>query len=127
MKCERIFCGLAFFPEPDFLIWRRLFAVVADRLNRATFHGFDALFYFLFGLGLLEDVGIPFIIRTLVVKRGGFAAEITIDALGIDVIFASYILRIFVFEISHGGRAKKIAQRGPRCKLFFPALSRFAR
>ena len=65
-----------------------LAAVISDGLDRTAFHGFFAL-GFLFGRGrLLEDVGIAAVVITGKIIGGGFAAQITVDALVIDVVLA---------------------------------------
>jgi hypothetical protein len=76
-------------------------AVVADGFDRATFHGFLAQL-FLFGrTRLLIDVGIAAVIISAEIAGGGFAAEIAVDALVIDIIFAGNIFGIAVCDISH--------------------------
>ena len=78
-----------------------LFAVAADGFHRATFHGFLALRLFLRGRGLLENVGVPPVIVAREIVRRGLAAEITIDALVVDVILAGRVLRVFIRNVSH--------------------------
>jgi hypothetical protein len=83
-----------------------LLAVVADRLNWAAFHRFLTKGSFRIVLGLLVEVAVTAVVVTLEVCRCGFAAEVAIDALVIDVEFAGYVFRIFVRLISHrNGRA----------------------
>ncbi len=78
-----------------------LFAVVADGLNRAAFKGFHAERDIVFGLRLLMDKGITTFVVTAEKRRRGFAAQVTIDALLIDVELTSGVLLPFVCFVSH--------------------------
>ena len=60
---------------------RRLSPVVADGLDRTAFHGFLALRFFFGSDRLLINVGIPAVIATGEVVRGGFAATWKIMAI----------------------------------------------
>jgi hypothetical protein len=78
-----------------------LAAIGADRFDRAAFHRFFAKRIFLGSLGLLVNKGVPAIVVALVIGRGGFAAEIAIDALVIDIELTVYVFRIFVCSVGH--------------------------
>ena len=65
-----------------------LFAVVADGLDGAAFHGLGTLGYFFLGSGLLYDKGVTTFIAALKEGRSGFAAEVAVDALLVDIEFA---------------------------------------
>ena len=76
-------------------------AVITDRFNWATFHRLSRLGEF-FGIDrLFEDVGVPFILGTGEIVWCGFATEIAIDTLAIDVELAGDVFHIFVFAIGH--------------------------
>jgi hypothetical protein len=75
--------------------------VVSDRFDGAAFLGFVAKRFFLRRFGLLVDVGVPAVVVPLEVGRRGLAAEITIDALIVDVEFPLYVLGIFIRDIGH--------------------------
>jgi hypothetical protein len=79
----------------------KLLAVVADGLDRAAFHRFFALGFFFGRGGLFENVGITAVVVSGEIGRGSFAAQITIDALVIDVIFARRVFWIFICDVSH--------------------------
>ena len=76
-------------------------AVVADGLDRAAFHGLNALRLFFRRAGLLVNVGIPAVIAAGEVGRGGLPAEIAIDALVINEEFTGNVFGVFVLEFSH--------------------------
>ncbi len=76
-------------------------AIVADGLNRAALHGLFALLFFLFVFGLFAHVGVAAVLVAGKVLGSRFAAEITVNALVIDVKLACDVLRIFVCDISH--------------------------
>jgi len=83
--------------------WRDLLvAVVADGFDRAAFEGFHALSRFLFVLRLLENVGISLVVGSLEVVRCGFAAQVAVDALTVDVELAAGVFCVFIFAICHG-------------------------
>ena len=79
----------------------RLGPVVTDRFDRATFHRFLAKRFFLGRLGLLVNVGVSAVVVPLEIGGGGFAAQIAVDALFIDVEFAGCVLGIFVGDVGH--------------------------
>ena len=78
-----------------------LAAVVAYSFDRATFFGFFAAGFFFGGLGLFEHVGVTAVIIPLEIVRSGLAAQIAIDALVIDVIFAAGVFGVSVRCVSH--------------------------
>ena len=76
-------------------------AVVADGFNRAAFHRFFAHRFLLRILRLFVNVGVSAVVVPLEIGRRGFAAQIAIDALIIDVKFPGDIFRVFVCRICH--------------------------
>jgi len=89
----------------------RLFSVVTNRLNRTSFKGLHAqLDIFLRGR-LRVDEGIATLFVALEKRRRRLPAEITIDALLIDVKFASGIVFPFFCFVGHESRQS----RGIQC------------
>jgi hypothetical protein len=84
-----------------FKILGGLSAVVADGLDGTAFLGFFAA-RFLFGrAGLLVNDGVPAVVVALEIFRRGFAAQVAVNALVINVVFASGVFGIFVCGVSH--------------------------
>jgi hypothetical protein len=75
--------------------------VIANRFNRTAFLGFFATGFFVRGGRLFVDEGIAAIVIAFEIVRGGFAAEIAVDALVVHVIFTGNVFRIFVCDVSH--------------------------
>jgi hypothetical protein len=73
-----------------------LLAVVADRFDRTTFHSFLAGLFFVSASRLLLYEGISPVSVAVEILRGGFAAQIAIDALIIDVEFARDVVCVFI-------------------------------
>lgn len=78
-----------------------LFAVVADSLHGAAFHGFHTDFYLSVCLGLLANIG-----NTLIIVAGeevgsGITAKVTVDAVAIYIELAGNILFSFFVDIGH--------------------------
>jgi len=78
-----------------------LAAVVADGFHRAAFHGFLAKLFLIRRFGLLVDVRVAAIIVAAKVARSGFAAEIAVDTLIIDIEFARKVFGIAVCDVCH--------------------------
>jgi DNA polymerase II small subunit/DNA polymerase delta subunit B len=78
-----------------------ILAVVPDRLDRAAFQRFHALRHFLFGRRLFVHERISAFIMALEKGRGCFAAQVTVDALLIDVEFSRDVLGPFVRFVRH--------------------------
>jgi hypothetical protein len=76
-------------------------SVVPDRFNRTPFHGFFAETFFVGRLRLLVNVRVAAIIVPFKVCGSRLAAQITVDALIIDVKFARYVLWVFVRCVGH--------------------------
>jgi hypothetical protein len=76
-------------------------SVITNGFNRAAFHRFSAEPFLVLRLRLFVNVGVATVVIPLEVCRGGFAAQITIDALIIDIEFARYVLGIFVRGVGH--------------------------
>ena len=87
--------------------------VVANRFHGTALLGFLAQ-RLLFGrLGLFLHVGIAAIIVARKVCRRCFPAQITIDALVVDVELASGVFRIFVCNVGHTSKSFRNAGRNP--------------
>jgi len=107
-------------PKPSGLV-----AVVADGFDRAAFLGFLALSLLLGAGGLFEDVRKTSVIAAGEIGRSGFATEITIDALIINVVFSRDVVGIFICNISHklmlpqytwaAGTSARLLETGPSC------------
>src|SRR4051794_36834297 len=69
--------------------------VIANRLNRAAFHRFFAKALFLGAFRLFVDERVTTVIVAFEIGRSGFAAQIAVDALIIDVKFATYVFGVF--------------------------------
>jgi hypothetical protein len=78
-----------------------LSAVAADRFNRAAFHGLFAERFFFRSIGLLVNEGMSAVVVPFVIRRRSFPAEITVDALVIDVELPLYVFRILVCNVGH--------------------------
>ncbi len=76
-------------------------AVIADRFDRATFHGFLAELLFFRSFGLLIDVGVTAIVVTGEVGRSGFPAQIAVDALVIDIKLTLNIFNVAIRDVCH--------------------------
>ena len=94
-------------PPPARAKRSELHPVTADRLDRTSFHRLFTQVCFLIALRLLENVAVSAVVIPCKIRGRRFTAEIAIDALIVDVIFAADILRVFVGEISH-------EERGPQ-------------
>ena len=75
--------------------------VIANGLDRAAFLGFLAASFFLRRLRLLENIRIAAVFVAFEILRRGFAAQVAVNTLVIDVILARNILRILVSSVSH--------------------------
>ena len=102
---------------------RKLGGVVADCLDRASFHGLLAESFLLGRLGLLVDIGVASIFIAGEVSRSSLAAEIAVDALVVAIIGTSDILGIFVGYISHN--VEEVKTSIPDCNGFFTTLPKF--
>jgi len=80
---------------------KTLRAIATDRLDRTTFHRLFAERFFLGRFGLFINVGVPAIIIATEVRRRGFTAKITVDALVIDVELSFDILGVFICGVGH--------------------------
>ena len=76
-------------------------AIVADGFHRASIQGFLTQGFFLFVLRLFVEVGIATIIVPGEIVRRRFAAEVTINALGVAVVFACCVVFVFIFFSRH--------------------------
>jgi hypothetical protein len=84
----------------------RTVPVVADGLDRTTFHGFFAESLFVRCLWLFIDVRMAAVIVSFEIGGRSFPAQIAVDALIIDVKFARYVLGVFVRGVGHGFSVK---------------------
>jgi len=99
---------------------RGLLAVVADGLDRATFDGFHALGRAFVVLRLFLDERIAALVVAREKCRSGFAAQVAVDALLVNVKFASDVCFPFVCFVCH----KNVA--GKQNKLFTLSSRAFA-
>jgi hypothetical protein len=76
-------------------------SVIADGFDGTAFHRFLAELLFIRARRLLEDVGIAPVIIAAKVARSGFAAQVAVDALVIDIVLAGEIFGIAVCDVSH--------------------------
>ena len=76
-------------------------AIAADRLDGAAFHGFLAKIFLGFVFGLFKHEGVAAIIVAGEICGCGFAAEIAVDTLIIDVKFAGQVFGIAISDVSH--------------------------
>jgi len=83
------------------ILQKKILAVVADRFDRATFHRFFAARFFLRILRLLVNVGMSTVIVALEICRRGFAAQIAIDTLVVDVKFPGDVFRVSIRRVCH--------------------------
>jgi hypothetical protein len=79
----------------------RLCSVIADGFDRAAFFGFLAASFLLRGGWLLKYIRVTAVLVPLEIIRCGFAAQVAVYALVINVVFARDVLRIFISSISH--------------------------
>ena len=75
--------------------------VVTDRLDGATFHGFLAGSLFFGTLRLFVHVGVSAVFEAGEIVRRGFAAQVTVDAIVVDVELTGHVLGISICEVSH--------------------------
>jgi hypothetical protein len=78
-----------------------LLAVATDGFDWTTFHRLFTERFFFRSRWLFEYVRMSAIIVAGKVRWRGFATEITIDALIIDVKLSGYVLRILICDICH--------------------------
>ena len=77
-------------------------ATPEDQTQLTAAQGPFVLLNFLGSFGLLEDEAVSAVIVALEVRGGGFAAQVAIDALVIDIEFARDIVAVFVCCVCHG-------------------------
>lgn len=83
----------------------RLFgAVVADGFDGAAGEGFFAESAFFLGFWLFIEVGMATVLIAFEVRGCGLPAEVTVDALVIDVVGSWDVLGVAVVFVGHGGR-----------------------
>ena len=82
-------------------------AVVADSLNRAAFEGFLTESDIIFSRRLLVDERVTSIVVAREEIRRGFAAEIAVNTLLIDVELTCYICFPLVVFVCHSSLRKK--------------------
>ena len=80
---------------------RWLLAVATNRFDRAAFHGFLALRFFVGRGRLFEDERISSVIIARVIGRGSFPAQVTINALIVHVVFSGHVFWILICDVSH--------------------------
>src|SRR5207302_5991747 len=79
----------------------RLGAVVADGLDWTAFHRLFTESLFLRRGRLFIDIGMATVIVAAEIRRRGFPAEITVDALVIDVELSLNVFGIFICDVRH--------------------------
>jgi hypothetical protein len=82
--------------------------VTTNRFDWATFHRFLTERFFFRRLRLLIDVRMTAIVIPFEIGGRGLPAQITVDALIIDVEFAFYVFGVFVRGIGHGFPVKEV-------------------
>jgi hypothetical protein len=80
---------------------RRLAAVIANGFDGTTFHRFFAKGLFLWRFRLFINVGMAAVVVALEIRGRGFAAQIAIDALVVDVELSGNVLGVFICYVSH--------------------------
>ena len=89
----------------DATVRARLFrAVVADGFDGAAGEGFFAEGAFFLGFRLFIQVGMATVLIAFEVRGCGLPAEVTVDALVIDVVGSLDVLGVAVVFVGHGGR-----------------------
>jgi hypothetical protein len=99
-------------------------AVIADRFDGATFHGFFTLGFFLGALRLFVNEGEAAIIIALEIVGGGLAAEIAVDALVVDVKFACDVVGVSICDVSHK-LSPYMGSHSPKIKSIWPSKAEF--
>jgi len=87
-----------------------LSAVAPDRFYRATFHSLFAERLFVWIFRLFIDKRMAPVVIALKIGGRSFTAQITIDALIIDVEFSLYIFWIFIRRVGHILATKIVVQ-----------------
>ncbi len=88
---------------------KRLFAVAANRFDRATFHCLGAERDFLFSGRLFVNKRIAALIAAGKKRWGGFSTKITVNALLIGIKLSRNVWFPFVCFVSHGPQKRVIA------------------
>jgi len=102
------------------LVRELLGSVIANRFDRTAFHCFFAKLLLIGSGGLFKDVRVTAVIIAAKVARGGFAAEIAVDTLVIDVVLAREVFGIAVSDVSHNLFWEDAAYTRPqRAQYFF--------
>src|SRR5438477_7019961 len=81
-------------------------AVVANSFDGTTFHCFFAERFLFRGFGLLINVGVAAVIVTFKIGGRSLAAQIAVDTLLINIVFARNVLGIFVRNVRHSFSVK---------------------
>jgi hypothetical protein len=80
---------------------RAVLAVVADGFDGAAFHGFFAARFFVGRGRLLVNERIAAVVVALEIIRGGFAAQVAVNALVVHVVFARNVFGVFICCVCH--------------------------
>src|SRR4029077_2590954 len=72
------------------------FTIVADGFDRTSFHGFLAKRLLLRGGRLLKHIGVAAIVAAREISGCGFPAQVTVNALVIDVKLSGHVFRVFI-------------------------------
>jgi hypothetical protein len=81
--------------------YRKLRAVIADGFDRTSFHRFFAERFLFRTLRLFVNVGMAAVVIAFEIGGRGFAAQIAVNALIIDIEFARYVIGVFVCSVGH--------------------------
>jgi hypothetical protein len=77
-------------------------SVISDGFDWTSFHRFLAQRLFIRTFRLFINVGVAAVVVAFEIGRRGFAAQIAVDALIVDVKFSCYVLGVFVRSVGHG-------------------------
>ncbi len=104
-----------------------IFAVFTDGVDRAAFEGFHALIDVFLGRRLGEDIRVAAVVLAHEELRGGLAAKVAIDTLGIDVKLTGDAFGMFVVLISHGGLISERGKAGVKNARQLPGIMTISR
>ena len=93
-RCERRFAV-------EWILGQRLFTVATNRFHGAASESFFTEAFLVVVFWLFVNVGVTAVVVTLEVGRGGFAAEIAVNALIVYVVSSGGVLWVFVCGVGH--------------------------
>src|SRR6202022_4550187 len=77
------------------------FAIVADGVDRTSFHGFLAKRLLLRGGRLLKHIGLAAVVAAREISGCGFPAQVAVNALVIAVKLSGRVFRVFIRNVGH--------------------------